>query len=241
MKNVFLEYLWSLNEKAKYRKFRDWIILMIIIICLGFVLGFVVSRRSMKEAENPEKEVGADNNQIVTTVDTVIEEEPYVLTIDTIRETLMPASELISTKYFYTDVDTYENYKELWGKKVPFTTDKVVFTYDGIISVGIDMTELVYEVDNEQKQIFITLPELKILANEIDEKSFTFPYVSDSIFNGSDMTEYLSLISRLEEEKEKEILDNAEFMNTARANTRMVLKDFLLISEATEGYDVIFK
>ncbi len=72
------------------------------------------------------KPIGANSKTeavpVVTTVDDTIIGENYILTIDNVQEVLKPASDLISTKYYYTDADTYENYKELFGKKVPFTT-----------------------------------------------------------------------------------------------------------------------
>lgn len=238
MKNVFLNYLWSLNEKAKVRKVRNRIIFMLVVVVIGFVIGVCVSYGRLKKDETTQE---PEPDPIVTTVDDTIAEENFMLTIDNIQEVLLPASELVSTKYYYTDADTYENYKELFGKKVPFTTDKVVFTYQGVMSVGIDLSAVTYEIDNEKKLIFITIPELQILSNDIDESSFEFPYVSNSIFNATEMSDYVSLVGRLEEEKEKELLENAEFMNEARANTRVILEQFLTASENTKEYDVIFK
>ena len=65
----------------------------------------------------------------------------------TIEEILQPAGDLITQRYYYTDMDTFESYKELLGAKIPLTTDKVVFTYKGAISAGIVLSKVEFEVN----------------------------------------------------------------------------------------------
>lgn len=178
---------------------------------------------------------------IITTVDDTILENNYKLTISTVEKIVKPASDLITSKYIYKDADTYENYKQLFGKKVPFTTDKVVFTYKGTVSVGIDLSEVKYDIDNENKTIGIKLPEIEILSNEIDGSSFEYPLESDSVFNSTGMSDYTELLVILKEKKAEEVKSDTEFMDTARQNTENVLEDFLTVSDATEDYTVIFE
>lgn len=229
MENVPSTTVQKLHKKDTSKKIKFFIIGGII----GFIMG--VSVCVIKPKEKSEKE------PIVTIIDNTIVEENYTLTISNVKEVLKPASDLISTKYYYTDADTYENYKELFGKRVPFTTDKVVFIYDGIISVGIDLAEVDYEINNDNKVIVITLPEIKILSNEIDAESFEFPYMSDSVFNTTQMNDYTELIGKLKAEKEEELMDNNELINEAMENTKDVLEQFLTVSENTKEYMVIFK
>lgn len=229
MENVPLTAVQKLHKKGTFKKMQFFIIGGII----GFIMG--VSICVIKPKEKSEEE------PIATTIDNTIIEENYTLTISNVKEVLKSASDLISTKYYYTDADTYENYKELFGKKVPFTTDKVVFIYDGIISVGIDLAEVDYEINNDNKVILITLPGIKILSNEIDAESFEFPYKSDSVFNTTQMYDYTELIDKLKTEKAEELMDNNEFINEAMENTKDVLEQFLTVSETTKEYMVIFK
>lgn len=116
-----------------------------------------------------------------------------------------------------------------------------MFTYDGIISVGVDLSDVSCSVENEAKRIVLTLPEPRILSSEIDEDSFAFPYVSDSIFNATGMADYIQLIGMLEKEKAAELLENRDFMQTAQRNTEDVLRSFLMISELTKDYELVFR
>ena len=163
------------------------------------------------------------------------------LSISTLEKIIQPASDLLTSKYRYKDVDIYENYKQLFGKKIPFTTDMTVFTYEGSVGVGIDLLDVEYEIDNENRLISIFIPELKILSNEIDYDSFNYPFKTNSIFNSTDMSDFTELISTLKEEKEKIVLNDKEFMDSARRNAQLVLKGFLTTSDATKNFTVIFK
>ena len=166
-------------------------------------------------------------------------DRPPEPTVIKISETLEPASDLISTKYYYTDAEIYEDYKELFGVKLPFTTDKSIFVYDGVISVGIDLSQVEYAVDNSAKTITMTLPEIKILANEIDQDSFEFPYVSNSVFNQNEIPSFTKLLAELKELNAEKLLQNMEFMATVRMNTELVLRSFLTASDVTADYQVI--
>ncbi|MDO5520658.1 MAG: DUF4230 domain-containing protein [bacterium] len=178
---------------------------------------------------------------IITNADSVVSNGDMLLSISTVEEILKPASDLISMRYCYTDADVNENFKSFFGNRVPFTTDKVVFTYDGIVSVGVDLSSVEYEINHENKAITILLPEVKIIANEIDASSFEYPYKSDSIFNSTDMSDYTDLIDVLKQKKAEEVKNNTEFMKSAEENTKTVLKSFLTEAEATKEYTVTFK
>lgn len=167
------------------------------------------------------------------------------LTVIQIIESLEPASDLVSTKYYYTDADIYEDHKEAFGVAIPFTKDKAVFTYEGVINVGIDLSAVKYEVDNggkkEEKVITITLPEFKIISNEIDANSFKFPYFSNSIFNQNEIPGFTKLIAELKDTKAQELIAKPQFMDTVRINTENVMRKFLAASDATKDYQVVFK
>lgn len=216
---------------VKKKVFRIFIVSILAIILFGAGVLTGVIKPWEKNKINP----------VISLVDDTIIEENYTLTISTVEKITKPASDLITSKYIYKDADTYENYKKLFDKRVPFTTDKVVFTYEGTVSVGIDLSEVKYEIDNENKIISIKLPEIKIKANEIDESSFEYPFESDSVFNTTGMSDYTELLATLKEEKEKEVKGDTEFMERARYNTENVLKEFLTAADATKDYTVIFK
>lgn len=168
-------------------------------------------------------------------------EDHVDITISHLESVLESASDMITTRYYYKDADTYENYKEFMGLKVPFTTDKAVFTYSGTVSIGIDLSAVVYEIDNERRVITVNLPEMSILANEIDTDSFEYPLLEDSVFNVTDMEDYTAMLTTLKEEKVTEVLSNTELLEQAREKTEEVFMQLLEASDVTQQYEIIIQ
>ncbi|HOO25787.1 MAG TPA: DUF4230 domain-containing protein [Clostridiales bacterium] len=230
------------EEKAKgkrrYGRMKELgmrLLIFVFALVVGFTAGtitsFVKPLRPFFEKLSP----------VVINADEVIEGENYILTRGTIEEIVKPAADLITTKYKYKDAGTYEDFKTVFGKKVPGTTDKVVYTYKGTISVGVDLSNVEYDIDNENKIIKVSIPDLRIMTNEIDASSFEYPFVSDSVFNPTVMENYTNLIATLKSLKEEELKKDKEFMDEAKRNTRNVIQRFLTFSDATKDYNVIFQ
>lgn len=213
------------------KKWLKSVSVFLLIVSVGFGTGLYTGLTKPWEKDIP----------VITTVDDIIVEDNYTLTISTIEQLIKPASDLITTKYIYKDADTYENYSKAFGKRIPLTTSKIVFTYRGAVSVGIDLSKVNYIIDNDNKSISITLPKLSIVANEIDDSSFEYPFESSSIFNPTEMSDFTELRQQLKDKHAKEIMNDTEFMNTATENTKNVLIDFLTVSSETKDYTVVFK
>ena len=166
-------------------------------------------------------------------------DEVQTVSIEEVQKILEPASELITAKYYYTEASTYEKHKTAFKKyKIPFTTDETVFTYDGMISVGIELSEIEIQVDNDAMLISIILPPLEEKYNTVDHDSFAVPYTKDSPFTKTNMKDYTNLLNELEKEKGKEVMANKEFMTFAKNSTVEVMQAFLKASSLTSDYEV---
>ena len=164
-----------------------------------------------------------------------------VVSVWNVEEILKPASELITVKYNYTDADVFENYKQIYGWKIPGTTNKTIFTYDGVISVGIDFAQIGVQVDHDEQTITISLPEPSVIANEIDASSFQYYDVSNSVFNQTGMGDVTELVKVLKEKKAEKILANQDVMNQAKENAQTVIKSFLSTADLTKDYNIVFE
>ena len=112
--------------------------------------------------------------------------------------------------------------------------------YDGVVSVGIDISQISYEVDNDRQIITVSLPKEIILAHEVDNSSVvTDAHVS--MFNILDAEYYTKLIAGLQEKTEEKILSNSAYMKEVRQNTETVIKTLLSATELTKEYKVQFK
>lgn len=159
----------------------------------------------------------------------------------TLKEVLRSASDLVSQKYYYTDLDKYENHKEILGKTLPFTSEEIIFSYDGVISAGIDVSEVEFKIDNEKKVITVYVPKSRILTHEVDENSFKVYNVKDAALNDIGFDEYTRLRNTLKKNKERKLINQGEFLAAADRNARKVLKELLESSDATKEYTYIFE
>lgn len=168
-------------------------------------------------------------------------EEKSTLDVKTIEEILQPAGDLITQRYYYTDMDTFESYKELLGAKIPLTTDKVVFTYKGAISAGIVLSKVEFAVDEEEKTVTVTLPDIFIVSNEIFEDEFKAYEIKNSIFTETKFTDYALLLGGMKSKKAEELMKNQKFRDEARKEAENVISVFLKNATVSKDYKIIFK
>ena len=195
-------------------------IAFVVVLCLGVGIGAKAFNTPKKSSKIIEKKVKVDSI--------------------TLKELILPASDLVSMKYTYTDVDVYENSKKAFGVKIPLTTDKVIFTYSGIVSAGIDLSQITYNVDEDKKVISVTLPEPQFMSHEMDESGFKFYDAKNSIFTETKLEDYTTLMSNLKESKEEQLRNDGEFFPSVIENAQNVLNDIFKINSSTSDYEIIF-
>ncbi|MBE6029992.1 MAG: DUF4230 domain-containing protein [Clostridiales bacterium] len=171
------------------------------------------------------------NNQAVST--TVLE------------EAVVSASELVTVKYYYNDIGTYEDAKTInvSGKdtKIPFTTDEIMFTYGGIISLGIDAADIEFEVNDAAGTITCTIPEIKVVAHEDDEEKFQEYIIKDSIFTKTSWGDYNDIKAELKAEQETIVLSDDEIVSGAEETVKNTISTLLNNAGLTKNYTLIFK
>ena len=153
----------------------------------------------------------------------------------------MPASDLVTAEYRYKNASFYEKDQKINGWSIPLTTDKTVFTYRGTISAGIDLNDVEFEIDDLHKTIKIHLPEVKVTSHVIDENSFVYLDVKDSIFTQTNMEDYTGAIADLKKNTEEVLLADGELYQDALQNAKEVINGFLKNAEVTGDYEIIFE
>lgn len=230
-----------MKEKKKKIIFIAGTILFAVIISI--ITAFVVVNITNKDKE-PVTDVlsNAIENEEVQSPDNGIAKEEIILRKETLSEIITPAQELVSSKYYYTNASDIENYKTLFDKRVPLTTDHIVFTYDGVIMAGVDLDDIVFkEIDNENKKIYIVMPQPKIISHDIDHSSFKFYDVKNSIFTSVSPEEITTKYDELKKLQENKLLGNKDFWDSVADNAEMVVERFIKASDEAKEYDVIFE
>lgn len=214
------------NQKTKSKTWI-WVVLILVVVILAFVVGFVVANMG----DEPEDAIETDYSSNFIP-------EKTILTGDIIAECIQDASELVCMKYSYTDYEEIENHKELFDLKVPFTTEKVVVLYDGIIKSGIDISELKYYIDNENDKVTILLPEPKIISHELDTENFEFFDVKKSAFTEISPEEFTDNLQLMKEKAEDKFAENEEYLDGITNNAKNIIENLLTLSGVIEDYEL---
>lgn len=138
---------------------------------------------------------------------------------------LTEISELASITYSYTNMAEFENSKDFYGIKLPFTTKGFIITYDGEIKAGIDLSKA--EVSVSGQKVSITLPDAEILSHQIDEDSLEIFDETTSIFNPLKVTDYNSFNKDQKAEMEKKATEKG-LLTEAKKKAADTVKGFIL-------------
>jgi hypothetical protein len=87
----------------------------------------------------------------------------------------------------------------------------------------------------------VSLPQISILANEIDFDSFQYFDVSKSILNPTEMEETTELLAALKNKTSERVLGNEALMEQARINAQTVIEELLKSSSYLKDYAITFK
>lgn len=192
--------------------------LLIVGILLGAVLlggGWLLGRTSGGGSQNQEE-----------------------LSAIVLQNQISSMSELAVVTYTYTELGQYESSKEFYGVKMPFTTNRFLLTFDGVIKAGIDMTEVKVDVDSDTKTVTVKLPGAEILSHEIDEDSVKIYDEKTSIFNPFTVQDYASFYAdqkKTVEEKAREKGLLTEAQTQAEHAVRQLLEPVLTAAGGTGG------
>lgn len=148
--------------------------------------------------------------------------------------------ELATQAALYTNVQTINKDRTLWGIHIPLTTSKSIFSYDGVIKAGYDFSQIKLDVSKVDKTITVTLPEVKILSNTLDYDSLLIYDESESIFTPISLEDNNEALNQMEKEGQQKAIENGLFEN-ARANAEVLIKGMLSGMIDLEKYDIVFK
>lgn len=170
-----------------------------------------------------------------------VRKEDTLVTSDIVESTLKEAKELTSLKYHYKNIASYENSQEFYGVKIPFTTKRFLYTYEGTINAGVDLNMATIDVDNVNKTIDVTLPEAKILSHEIDENSVMMFDEKESVFNQLKLEDFSTFRAEEKAKVEAEAIEKG-LLDQAKEEGKKAVQDILKINpEIAKEYTITVK
>lgn len=140
---------------------------------------------------------------------------------------VVDVSELSTAQFTYNGIA--EVYKDKEKKEVT-----CYIRYNSVVKAGINMEDIRFEVDNEEKIVNVFIPQVTITANIVDTKSISFIPENTNI-NLSDA------IKVCENDAEKEANENAELKKIAKENLESTIRALLIPLLQEQGYTIDWK
>ncbi|MDR2048701.1 MAG: DUF4230 domain-containing protein [Treponema sp.] len=161
----------------------------------------------------------------------------------TVVKEALPVGEYASLAYHYTSVIKDINSKDLNGWTIPFTTRKYIFTYDGIMKLGIDGTRIRVEEASDPAGgplIRVILPPIQILSHEVDDSSVEVFEQSQTVFNEIRIEEAFRVTADRKREMENKVLSGGA-VDDAKASLEQQFASLLRGIPGIKGnYDLAF-
>lgn len=201
----------TIDTLAKSKKAIGGLILIFIICLLIFFAGMRYASRSS---------------------------EPKI-TSTTIVQELKEVSDLTVLEYNFTKVGKFQNSLQLNGWDIPLTTKSFLLTYQGQLKAGIDMSKIDAQV--EDKNIIITLPDVAILSNIIDENSIEVYDESTNIFNPIRIGDYAAFATQQKDKAEEEAIENGLLSQAATKAEDAIRRFLTMIPQNKEEYTIDIK
>lgn len=155
------------------------------------------------------------------------EAEKVVVTVDEVEAKILEIGELTSCEgtYIVTKGQDFTRYM-LDDIPVPGTTNHIELTCSGVVKAGYNLEDVVVEVDNGSRTIYVSLPDAKINSNQLMwDNGMTWKEINN-ILNPIDFEQYQTLITDIKEEGLREAENNGLY-DTVEQNAQKLITNFL--------------
>jgi len=135
-----------------------------VIVILGLVFGWWSSGNTIKRSGSKEAILAEETkfHDIILTNTTVKSELNAIAELMTYSETYSGMATVVDSRQIpYTDIN-------IWG-----TQHQIQISYVGTIKVGYDLNDLHIMVNDTRKEIYITLPSVPIVDNNLPQENVT--------------------------------------------------------------------
>ena len=237
--NVELEY-----ELVKMERKRNKLILIAMIIGMALIAVVAVFAKQYSATKQKYEETIAELEAEVEHLPepvVVYEEATKQVDINAINTEIQDIGELATVEYLYTDAGKFENPKQLFGKDIPFTTKSFIAKWDGNIKAGVEISQVTAEVNEENKEIVIHIPQAKILSHQIDKDSIETLDQKNGLFNPVKVEDVRDFDSVSQGAMEQRAIENG-LLDRAFENAESIIRK-LVDNDAVEeqGYTIRFE
>ena len=135
--------------------------------------------------------------------------------------------QLVTAEYYFTAVASASTeLAPILGIRLGFTESSYLASYDGVITAGIDFSEIQVAKDETWGIVTVTMPPAAILYVDIDPESFTLYSENKSIFTDLSAEDYNDSLIALETTEREKALARG-ILTKADENARKLVRSFI--------------
>ena len=154
-----------------------------------------------------------------------------------LTQQLQEIEELATLSYNYTKVGKFSDNLTFNGWDIPLTQKSFLITYDGRLKAGIKMNNI--KIDNNT--ITVSIPDIEILSNEIDESSIEVYDETKNVFNPISINDYTKFAKKQKDAVAEEAIENG-LLSEAATKTQSIIKKYLnALPDINGKYEIIVK
>jgi hypothetical protein len=209
-----------MNEKT--RKIIYVVIWAVILLVIVWLLADYFSGERNKRNDATTTETVEENKTQI--VEKFVEVEKTI-TADVLQDGLNDMGILITEEYYFTQVENYEKTKTILNF---FTSSSnFIYSYDGVVTAGIDCGEIAVEKDDESQVITITVPSAEIRYIDIDYDSFQMYSEKEGLWNSMSMEDYSDSLVEFEDLARENAI-NKGVLEKADENAKTIIENFVM-------------
>lgn len=164
-------------------------------------------------------------------------EETQTISTEFIEAEVLNISEYATLSYQYSNISKFDDIREFYGLKLPFTNKSFIIKYDGEMKLGIDGSKA--QVEIADNIISIHLPAPKVLSHVIYEDSIEVFDQTHNIFNQVEIEDYSEFAVEQKKVMEKRADAEGVFQNAQSAAEEQIAGFIKSILGESDDYQVV--
>ena len=209
----------------------------VVFLCIVAVLIWGVAA-DRGEAPEPQSRPAAEKQEEPRDGKKLLDVELEVL-LKTLEDGVRDMGLLITQEYYFTDAVTQSKVKTLFSIPLGFTETTYVATYDGVVTAGIDFTDISIGLDVREKKVTVQMPKAEVQNVDIDPNSFVLYSEKNGLGNPLSISDYNGSIIDLENKARSQAVERG-LLDQADENAKRIVRNFMGGFLDLTKYDILW-
>lgn len=239
------------NELSVLERFKKKLIKWGIIVLVFVTIVLAIFFKGYSDASKKYEDIVATLKQQVADLEDQVSKTPVTwddrptqeITIDLIKSEIKNIGELATIEYLYTDAGKFEDAKKALGIKLPFTSKSFIIKWDGKIKAGVQIDQIIVEINDANKEIVIHMPKATILSHEVNTDTVEILDEKDGLFNKVTVENTVQFEDVSKKSMEERAIDNGildkAFDNAKEIIEKIINNDVVQEQNYTIKFEVI--